>query len=106
MDHAAHLLPGGACTRANTAVAFPRPRHERPLRALIVVVTASLAVIDLLPFYVDVPGRLWERLVDDVLTEGTVEFWLVAGLRGLGEPSDDAAAVVDVAAGEPDDALF
>lgn len=72
-----HLLPGNACTSG----VFPRAPSERPLRVLILLSVASLAVIDVLPFYFDYRG-VWDSLVG---YEGSYDtpVGLTAGILGV-----------------------
>ena len=66
-DRRLHLLPineAHAPARASNGVLSYGAYHDFMLRALVLLSVLFLAVIDWLPFYVDLRGWLWDQLLD------------------------------------------
>ena len=78
------LLPASEIAPATAAAAplLRTPCRELTLRALILLSVLFLALIDWLPFYVDLRGPLWDRLYD-LRSSYDTPIGLIAGTLAL-----------------------
>ena len=61
-DGSQRLLQGSGAAQLRPP--FERPAYERPVRALVVIAFLLLISFDFLPFFADLRGKVWDKILD------------------------------------------